>query len=156
MSRELRTETDSYVPSFALLCERIGLSPEDLDRRYLTIPTEFFRFLLSELARTLAFEEDAYRKANPDVDFAVNSGAVVSCLEHFAETGYFEGRSHGEIAIDEEWYLSEYPDVAAAFEDGCINNVEVHFNNTGSREGRVSSELQLRSKLRWDRALECE
>lgn len=156
MSRELRTETDSYLPSFASLCERIGLSPADLDRRYLTIPTKFFRLLLSEIARTLALEEDEYRKANPDVDSAVNSGAVVSCLEHFAETGYFEGRSCGKLAIDEEWYLSAYPDVAAAFEDGCINNIEVHFNDTGSREGRVGSEPQLRSKLRWDRALECE
>ncbi len=149
-------EKESYLPSFASVCERIGLDRKDLDRRYITVPTKFWLFLLSEHIRALSFEEETYRKANPDVGAAVDKGTVNSCLEHFATTGYFEGRSLGESNVDEDWYLSAYPDVATAFESGSIDNIAGHFNSTGSREGRVSSELQFRSKLRWDRALECE
>jgi len=49
--------------------------------------------LLREAIRSMPFEANAYRQANPDVDVAFRAGQITDLHAHFIESGYLEGRS---------------------------------------------------------------
>jgi hypothetical protein len=111
---------DTYLPPIDEICRRLDIRREDLDARTVTIPTKFFRFLLSAFLESIHIDEDTYLKENPDVAAAVKSGSVDSGRQHFLTNGYFEGRRPGDQPIDEEWYLGTWPDVAMAHRRGRI------------------------------------
>lgn len=143
---------DRYLPAFA---EIVAAFPElqDSDGR-VWIPTRFLRFLLSQLADALPFDEELYAAENPDVAAAHKAGQIVSLREHFTETGYFEQRPLPVRLIDAQWYLNEYPDAANAVAHGAINDVIQHFKLRGRTEGRVGSTSQREQQARWRTELE--
>jgi hypothetical protein len=140
---------ETYLPPFAEICRHLGLEPDDTSRKYLTIPTQFLRFLISELLKHVPVDEDFYRKRYPDVAEAVAKGKLPSCRDHFVYTGYYEGRVPAPEAVDEAWYLSAYPDVAEAVRKGRVGSASEHYLETGQFEGRSASAESLRQKMLW-------
>ena len=73
------------------------------------------------------FDEEYYRKSNPDV-----ARAGINPLIHFSLAGWREGRKPNEF-FDVAFYLSQYPDVVA------LNlNPVIHFAQHGFAEGRTT------------------
>lgn len=79
--------------------------------------------------------EQWYLEQNPDIAAACASGNL-SAQQHFAKSGYFEGRLPYELKVDEQWYLQQYPDVAEAVAAGHVSSAQDHFAKTGYFEGR--------------------
>ncbi|MGL5510578.1 MAG: hypothetical protein ACRDB1_13235, partial [Microcoleaceae cyanobacterium] len=75
------------------------------------------------------FDENLYLQRYPEIQTAVNSGAIASGQEHFANWGKTEGRSGG--AFNEEIYRQLYPEV--------LNNLTglEHYVDYGKNENRV-------------------
>lgn len=155
LSAEKISDDDAgFFPTLNELLAAADLPGSALDERNtVSVSSSFLRLLISELLLRQSFNEVEYRKANPDVDLACESGEINSAHEHYARTGYFEGRSLGDAAVDAQWYLAAYPDLAIAKQNGDIEDLVRHFNDTGRLEGRVCSSRQLLEKRRWDTLL---
>jgi hypothetical protein len=144
---------DVYVPDYEQIRVAAGLSKTALDQDTVTIPTGLFKFLLSAMVERVQFDEETYLKKYADVAAAKKAGKISQLKEHFAGTGWYEGRTPGEYPIDENWYLAKYRDVAVAKRRGLISNPQSHYNETGRSEGRVGSAAQEEWKKRWDVAM---
>ncbi len=83
------------------------------------------------------FDEQFYRKQNPDVDAAIKAGFLNSGKEHFVKYGQFEGRDP-HLLFDQDFYLATNKDVAAAVSKGQITAWQ-HYQDYGWREGRDPS-----------------
>jgi hypothetical protein len=143
---------DTYLPSIDEICRKLNMPREDLDSRTITIPTNFFRFILTAFLESMRVDEETYLKDNPDVAAALKSGSIESGRQHFLTNGYFEGRRPGEQPVDEEWYLGTYPDIAVAYRKGRITDLKRHYNETGRFEGRAPNAKQKAMKDAWDNA----
>jgi hypothetical protein len=105
--------------------------------KYASMPEEVFRRLLAGAIRNKRiFDERFYLETYPDIRDAVKSGKLVSGLEHYISTGYFESRMPSRLVVDERFYLQENPDVAEAIKGGKIKSAQLHFDAVGFREGR--------------------
>jgi hypothetical protein len=106
----------------------------------ITISVELFRFLLSAAARTAELDEEIYLRRNPDVALAIREGLWPSGRDHYAATGYFEGRAGSGLAVSETWYLKTNPDVAKAVKEGDWKSAEEHYFRQGMFEWRVPNQ----------------
>ena len=108
-----------------------------------TIPATLFRFLLSQAARYTKLDEEEYMRRNPDVAIAIRQGIWTTAHDHYAASGYFEGRTGAGVVVSESWYLKANPDVARAVKDGEWKSAEDHYFRQGMFEWRVpNKELQ--------------
>lgn len=148
----LRSENISYIPNFATIMQALKLSNDDMSSETVHIPTRFFKFLISLILLSQGFDEDAYRKANPDIDQAIRSGKIESAWVHFVFTGYFEHRDTEQYEIDETWYKKRYVDIAIAVRKGQLKAKD-HYVQTGRHEGRAASAADERLKSIWAAAL---
>lgn len=98
-------------------------------------------------AVTVAYSEDFYLNAYPDVAAAVANGAFASGLAHYTQMGRAEGRLTYPPALgqpeglngygfDELFYLATNLDVADAIEAGLYRTGYEHFFIHGLAEGR--------------------
>jgi hypothetical protein len=146
--------TSMYVPPFDSLLRALGTTKERLETSTeITIPTGLLKLLLQLAVAHSDFDEEAYLRANPDVNQAVRRGDVESGQMHYIGYGYFEGRRGGAVKIDERRYLRDNPDVAAAIREGQIKSGEDHFYMIGAGEGRSPGPNQTADAAEWKRAL---
>lgn len=82
------------------------------------------------------FDESFYLANNPDVQAAVDAGALTSGLQHFEQYGLAEGRVSISPYYDEQFYLRANPDVAAAVAAGGFSSGLQHYIQNGEAEGR--------------------
>lgn len=129
-------KTESYLPPFALLKERVnfkgGRGGPTAQITYAEL-TDLVKLLIQAVPVDEAWYENEY----PDVAEAIKTGAIKSATTHFIESGYFEGRWPFPPRFDQSWYLTQYPDVAKAIEVGEVASAEEHFRNYGYLEGRL-------------------
>lgn len=92
---------------------------------------------LQNLSAVYGFNEHFYNNMYCDVDDAVNSGNIISGIEHFCLWGIEEGR-RPNLAYDQNYYLQNNPDVAEAVNQGLMTGYH-HFVNYGQYEGRQGS-----------------
>ncbi|MCB8875725.1 hypothetical protein [Acidisoma silvae] len=120
---------------FKLLDSLFPISPDNR----VTIPAALFRFLLSELSRSTKLDEEDYMRRNPDVALAIRQGLWSSAHDHYAMSGYFEGRTGAGAGavVSESWYLKNNPDVARAVKDGEWKSAEDHYLRQGLFEWRI-------------------
>lgn len=102
-----------------------------------SIRYEEFVELIRSILGEVEVDEAWYLSQYPDVLEGIRTGAVQSAKQHFADSGYFEGRLPFQILIDEDWYQREYPDVAESVRQGTVPSGQVHFDTNGYREGRL-------------------
>ena len=87
-----------------------------------------------------AFDEQTYLSIHEDVRAAVDSGVLVSGLQHFLLYGHHEGRTASVRPVpawEEDTYLAGNPDVADAVRRGDIINGLEHYVRCGQFETRL-------------------
>ena len=92
---------------------------------------------LIKFATAETFDEEWYLDRYPDVAKAIERGVEQSALDHFANSGLYEGRMPYPAPLDEAHYLEQHRDVAKAIDDGDAVGAADHFYMTGFSEGRV-------------------
>ena len=99
------------------------------------------QFIFAELvAVRLAWvevDEAWYLEAYPDIQNAIDSGAVRSAAHHYRRFGFFEHRMPRRITVDEAHYLKTYPDVKEAIAKKIYATGQEHYMASGFREGRL-------------------
>lgn len=140
---------DSYLPDFDEFHRAFPQLAGLEGGGSVTISTSFLRFLISELAARLPFDEAYYANTYPDVAEAVRRGQIPSLHHHFYTTGYFEGRKPGLRHVDKAWYLRTYEDLSRAFAVNAMPDATRHFNETGQYEDRVGSAYQYEQREKW-------
>lgn len=138
-----------YMPAFAEIVEKSGLSKDCLAQDSVTIPTSLFRLLLAHAVARESFDAASYARKNPDVASAVRSGKLESPHAHYVLTGWFEDRQPGRYPVDENWYLKQYPDIARAKEQNLIRSATEHYNSRGRPEGRAANPDELSAIAAW-------
>lgn len=144
---------DSYLPDFDEFYRAFPQLARLEGGGNVTVSTSFLRFLISELAARLPFDETYYANTYPDVAEAVRRGQISSLHHHFYTTGYFEGRKPGLRHVDKAWYLRTYEDLSRALAANAMPDPAKHFNETGQYEGRVGSAYQQEEREKWRRQL---
>lgn len=88
----------------------------------------------------MAFDADAYLRANPDVAQAIQAGQIPSAQDHFERFGKAEGREIVPTAdsayFNPNVYLQRNQDVADAIAAGQFGSAQEHWNAHGRFEGR--------------------
>ena len=69
--------------------------------------------------------------------------------EHFAKSGYFEGRLPAALPFDPQWYRRHYRDIADAFPSADPDAMQQHFLASGYFEGRAGTAEMLAEVERW-------
>jgi hypothetical protein len=123
----------TYLPDIALILR--GLGVDDLPDAPGPVPVSapFLRFLLSEFAKSAAFDRAFYERTYPDVAAEVARGAFRSAHDHFCRHGFFEGRAAVPPAFDPAWYGHRYPDLAG-LDTAALRR---HYLSHGRAEGRA-------------------
>ncbi|MEI6798761.1 MAG: hypothetical protein WCO04_06035 [Pseudomonadota bacterium] len=101
-----------------------------LDRGYLTV-------LLRPQIEKIQFDEDYYRKRNPDIQDAELRGEITDLHSHYLNFGFFENRLPCLVEVDGFFYARAYPDVAVALLEGRTPSCQTHFETSGFAEGRL-------------------
>ena len=114
-----------------------GFIEGDSDSAFLKVSRSVLIGLLRPLLETIRFDEDYYRKSNPDLAAAERNGQIISLHDHYLEHGYFEHRLPCRVEVDAEFYADAYPDVGEAILAGRVLGPEWHFQTFGFREGRL-------------------
>jgi hypothetical protein len=136
----LKLKAAAYVPPFASFVRGLGISDDSLGvGRYLSIPAEVFKLMMASLIKQGFFDERWYLETYPDVAQAIRNGRLKSALDHYAFTGYYEGRSPGPKPIDQAWYLEQNKDVEEAITLQDVVDAQEHYNQNGYFEGRAAS-----------------
>jgi hypothetical protein len=131
---------EAYVPPFTSFSRGLGISEHALaPGRELRISSEVFRLMIASLIKQSFFDERWYLETYPDVAQAIRHGQVKSAIDHYAFTGYYEGRSPGPKPIDQAWYLEQNKDVEAGIARQDIVDAREHYNHNGYFEGRAAN-----------------
>lgn len=138
-----------YVPPAELLKKILAKGENG---HLVTIPTEAFLLLLSA-AFEGTFDARWYRMVYPDVGKAVDKGELLSELDHFVRSGFWEGRMPCSFPVDEGWYKKHNADVCAAIEAGAVASAHMHFNKSGYFEGRAADEASSHIAASWSSVL---
>ncbi len=139
-----------YFPPCRLLLQHLGISATDLEGAG-TVPVsrKFLRVLINELARQQRVDEAWYAETYPDVEGARLAGDIRSLREHFATSGYIEGRLPADIPFDAEWYRSHYRDIAETLPAADHATLRSHFLDSGYFEGRAGTAEMLKEVEHW-------
>jgi len=140
---------DSYLPDFHEFLRAFPQLSNPEANGTVTVSVSFLRFLISELAARIPFDDAFYGSTYPDVADAVRRGQIPSLHDHFCSTGFFEGRKPGLRHVDRAWYLRQYEDLNRAFSTGALADAAKHFNETGQFEDRVGSRYQYEEREKW-------
>lgn len=125
------------IPSFKALLGAMGTTRETIERTgSITIPLQFFKFLVQLNIKEASFDSARYISSNPDVAEALAKGELESAWSHYYNHGYFEGRPGVEPTVDDKWYQDTYSDVAAAIKGQIVASSRQHFIDTGESEFR--------------------
>jgi hypothetical protein len=144
------TEDYQYFPPCSLLAEGLGISAANLTGSgTVAVTRKFLRELISELARRMRMDENWYAETYPDVEGARLAGDVESLREHFAKSGYIEGRLPAALPFDPQWYRRHYRDIADAFPSADPDAMREHFLASGYFEGRAGTAEMLVEVERW-------
>ncbi|MEL7125146.1 MAG: hypothetical protein AAGK30_02895 [Pseudomonadota bacterium] len=100
------------------------------------LPTTVLRDLI-KYAVAAEFDSDWYLERYPDVAKAIDKGVELSALDHYANSGIYEGRIPAPIALDEFDYMLRHRDVADAVKAGEMSSASDHFYMSGFLEGRA-------------------
>jgi hypothetical protein len=139
-----------YIPPCAFLLAGLGISAADLaGDGTVAVARKFLRVLISEFARRMQMDENWYAETYPDVEGARLAGDINSLREHFARSGYFEGRLAAALPFDPQWYRGYYRDIADAFPSADPNAMRRHFLTSGYFEGRAGTAEMLAEVERW-------
>lgn len=149
-------EADFFMPDLETFLRASNLDRDALSGDEVKVSTKLLKLLLSIAVSRLHFDEEAYKKENPDVGLAHKQGKIPSLHEHFVHTGWFEGRSPGAYFVDTDYYVQQYPDIRRAMRNRQITDLTDHYTRTGRAEGRVGTKEQFAWKLRWDSAFSRE
>ncbi len=139
----------SYVPPFILVKRALGGSGDASMR----ISEGLLKYLMASHLTKGFFDEQWYLQSYPDVNRAIKDGLVKNALEHYINTGYYEGRRPGVKSVDTDWYQSYYEDVNAAIKSGAIVDAAQHYNMNGYFEGRAATADELKEIQVWNEVL---
>jgi hypothetical protein len=130
----------AYVPPFASFSRGLGISERAVaPGRELRITSDVFRLMIASLIKQSFFDERWYLETYPDVALAIREGHVISAVDHYASTGYYEGRSPGSKPVDQAWYLENNKDVAGAIAREEVVDAQEHYDHNGYFEGRAAN-----------------
>ncbi|WP_158746879.1 hypothetical protein [Acidisphaera sp. L21] len=119
-----------------------------------TIPVDFLKQLLRLALQNATLDEETYLRRNPDVAAAIRTGSIGSGRDHFAQTGYFEGRGGTGFDVAESWYVRSNPDVARAIVMREWESGEMHYNERGLLEWRAPNNAAAQDLMAWERLLD--
>lgn len=91
------------------------------------------------------FNETDYLAYNPDVVYAIQTGAFSSGYDHYSRHGVNENRvvnyacANGKCPFVARDYLDFNPDVAEAVRNGHFISAEHHYAQHGNRENRITN-----------------
>lgn len=94
---------------------------------------------------TCSFNETDYLAYNPDVVYAIQTGAFSSGYEHYSRHGVNENRvinftcANGKCSFVARDYLDFNPDVAEAVRQGRFTSAEHHYSQHGRYENRIAN-----------------
>lgn len=141
---------DQFLPHIDALLKSMRISRDRMNSQAkVAIDIRIVRALLLNLARYIPFEESYYLSQNPDIASAHAAGTITDLHEHFAETGFFEGRVGAHSPVDEAFYAAEYNDIEPAIRRGDITSGADHYQRSGAAEGRVPNAAMRFEIARW-------
>ncbi|TYB84072.1 hypothetical protein [Oceaniovalibus sp. ACAM 378] len=123
-------------PQDILLVLRNVMAADPGAGKTVTLPRGTLRDIL-KAALDGSFSDFWYLNRYPDVAAAIAEGLVPSALDHYAQSGIFEGRMPFPAPLDEESYLMQHKDVGAAIEGEAFADARDHFYSVGFGEGRA-------------------
>jgi hypothetical protein len=142
--------SEVFVPHIEILLHALRISRERLaSRSKVAIDTRVLRALLETLATQMPFDPEFYLEANPDVAKAHAAGQISDLHQHFAETGFFEGRFGAAPTVDEGFYTALYGDIDPAVRRGDLASATEHYIRAGAAEGRVPNAAIKSAIDRW-------
>jgi hypothetical protein len=119
----------------------------------LKVPAKVFRLIITSLIKQGFFDEAWYLQTYPDVAEAIRSGRVKSAIDHYASSGYYEGRSPGPKPIDQAWYLQHNKDVADGIARQDVVDAQEHYSHNGYFEGRAADANEALDVREWAEVL---
>jgi hypothetical protein len=131
-----RSESKMETEAFSSLIAK-GYIEGGSDSAFLKVSRVVLIGLFRPLLEQIHFDENYYRKTNPDLAAAELSGQITSLHDHYLEHGYFENRLPCYVEVDVDFYSTTYPDVGEAILAGRVLSPEWHFQTFGFREGRL-------------------
>jgi hypothetical protein len=144
-------EASVFLPPWDLISRHIvddGNSGDDV-----VVSRKLLRFLIRCLLDHTEFDEQQYRRANPDVAEAIRHRDFASARDHFLNVGYFESRT-GATPVQETWYLARNPDVAAAKQSGDLESGEQQYRLAGAQEWREPNPQSVKWIAAWKEVLD--
>jgi hypothetical protein len=127
------------LPAFSHLL-REGYAKLNEDSSAVEVKRWLLAGLLRPMLLSVNFDEEYYRKANPDLAEAERSGTIASLHEHYLEFGYFEHRLPCFVEVDITFYAHAYPDMKLDLSESSARLAQNHFERHGFKEGRIPSE----------------
>lgn len=146
---------NSFFPRLSTVAHALGVepgvlrddSPENAERK-VTVPLRLLKHLLKLALRGVEIDPRVYAQQN--LDIAQNIGAdPVSLGDHFAATGYFEGRAFPVGGFDETYYLGKHRDVAEGIQKKLVRSAYEHYQYVGICEGRAPNSESERDVAAW-------
>lgn len=154
MNKQITPSHDQFFPHIDALLKAMRISRERMNSQAkVAIDIRIVRALIHNLVRYIPFEERYYLAQNPDIASAHAAGKITDLHEHFAETGYFEGRVGAPSPVDEAFYAAEYNDIEPAIRRGDIASGADHYQHSGAAEGRVPNAAMRLEIARWNSLL---
>jgi hypothetical protein len=144
------------IPSIDIIADYLGVEPAALREpqgEKIVTTTNLVHLLLKMALHRTEFDAEGYLQRYPDVAAALNDRAITAPLDHFASTGYFEGRVGCEERVDEDWYRANNPDVRIAINEGRVASAEEHYRTIGIREWRAPRPDMIKEIQAWRAAL---
>jgi hypothetical protein len=143
-------EATAFVPPWDLISAHVVDYENGGDD--VVVSRKLLRFLIRGLLDQAEFDEQQYRKANPDVAEAIRHRDFANGRDHFLNVGYFEGRM-GATPVQETWYLARNPDVAAAKQSGELESGELQYRLAGAKEWREPNPQSAKWVAAWKEVL---
>ncbi|MCL1464087.1 tyrosinase family protein [Argonema galeatum] len=122
---------NAYGNDIVLLTDPIDISSGRYNYTYSSLVTRLSA--PPTLGAETLFNPTYYSKMNGDVANAVNGGVFRSAFQHFAQSGYQEGRNPSALF---DQYAIDNPDVAVGIANGSVKSAFDHFIKNGIAEGR--------------------
>ncbi len=135
-TRPVAQTRQAAVKPFALMMRDGTIRPEE-DGARVSISRALLLTFFRPILMRVQFDEEYYRRTNPDLARAEATGLIGNLHEHYLDFGYFEDRLPCEVEVDAAFYTREYPDVGAGILERTVKSAQWHFESFGFREGRL-------------------
>lgn len=134
-------QTPPYIPHIDLLLQALRVNRDRLNSKSkIAIDARLLKTLMQTMVASAPFSEEFYKQNYPDLASANAAGQIPDLHQHFAETGYFEGRFGAPPTVDEAFYTGTYKDVGQAVLKGDVTSGTEHYLRSGASEGRIPNE----------------